>query len=90
MRRSVIRIITAFTLALALFIMLPVTVQAKSEGEPFTLSGKNPDSGYETLIIDEAGLFTEAEARDVYEVMGELAYYGNVVLYTLSENDMSY
>ena len=51
------------------------------------LRGTNPDSNYETRIIDNADLLTDGEEKSLLEEMNELAYYGNVVFYSTEKNN---
>lgn len=46
----------------------------------------DPDTGYEAVIEDQAGLFTEGEMAQIIEAMGEVTAYGNAVCLTADEN----
>ncbi|MBR4515114.1 MAG: TPM domain-containing protein, partial [Lachnospiraceae bacterium] len=98
MRRAYVKkLLVSLMLVLAVVAMLPFAAKAKDTDIPLAdqeqyveLSGKNADSGYDVLLKDEAGLLTRSEADELMEVMTELAYYGNVVFYTISSNNMGY
>ena len=48
---------------------------------------KNPDSGYEACIYDQADLLSASEEKQLIEDMQTLTDYGNVVFYSISETD---
>lgn len=85
MRQIFKKVILLFA-ACIVFISGSVSVSAAG----LNVYAQNPDTGYEARVIDEAGLFTEAEARRLYEELYAMTGETNAVVFTAAQNPFGY
>lgn len=65
--------------------VIPVYAEQPAADAVYT----NPDTGYQVVVSDDAGLFLETERYDLAEQMQKITEYGNVALITIDENSSS-
>ncbi len=80
--KATVSLTASFLFCLSIFCLQGLPVQADSV---YT----NPDTGYEIIIEDDAGLLTDSEQNSLKDIMKEITAYGNVAFKTISINNTS-
>ena len=68
------------------WIIVPTQVLANAEFDTITDTYTNPDTGYETLLLDDAELLSEAEEASLLESMKTITEHGNAVFISIRDN----
>lgn len=84
--RQIFKKVILLLAACMVFLSGPVSVSAAG----LNVYAQNPDTGYEARVIDEAGLFTEDEARRLYEELYAMTGETNAVVFTAAQNPFGY
>lgn len=77
-------------LAAALFALFIFAGGTAVYAEGITLYAKNPETGFEARVYDDAELFTMEEAQQLYEDLYELTQISNAMILTVTKNPFGY
>lgn len=83
MRKFLTRLTALSLLLSVLFLFLPViSIRAEAASSRYT----NPDTGYQIIIEDDAGLLTTREKEELADLMAPVTAYGNAAFKTIDYN----
>lgn len=77
---------TLSIILLLAWIIVPTQVLADTDFDVITDTYTNPDTGYETLLIDDAELLSSAEEATLLENMKDITAHGNAVFISIRDN----
>ena len=81
------KILSIFSMMLLVFVMVGAAILAPSTIYAGTY--ENDETGYEAIIVDEAGLLSSSEKADLLEEMEALTEYTNIAFVSVEENRYS-
>ncbi|MGN1158031.1 MAG: TPM domain-containing protein, partial [Agathobacter sp.] len=81
------KIFSKFSMMLSVFVMVGVAILAPST--IYASTYENDETGYEAIIVDEAGLLSSSEKADLLEEMEALTEYTNIAFVSVEENRYS-